>query len=82
MQAVLQELHSFSKCLEEISKETYILVIQQQISIMIKPFHYIVEGMSQYSNKSSEKRAWTHVYLQKCFNSVIFKEFQQLEVKN
>ena len=47
---------------------------------MMKPSHYTVESMSQYNNKSSEKRAGTHVYLHKCFNNVIFQVVQQLEV--
>ena len=47
---------------------------------MMQPSHYTVENMSQYNNKSSEKRAGAHVYLQKCFNIVIFEELQKLEV--
>lgn len=76
MQALLQELHSFSRCIEEISKETYNLFLQYKINIMINPFHYTVERMSKYRSKSSEKRAGTQVYLQKCYNSVIFQEVQ------
>ena len=47
----------------------------------MKPFHYIVECMSQDNNKSSEKRAETQVYLHKCFKNVIFQEAQMIEVK-
>ena len=47
---------------------------------MKNPFHYTVERIIQYKNKSSEKRAGAHVYLHKCFNNVIFQEVQKLGV--